>query len=231
MAPVVDRRRSLRARRPVDYDVIGGLFGRRRRARSLDGVSNINQNEPSRKRQTRATANPPLDGVNTNKNTSGSNVPGTADSKRSNRIRVKVSPRPSSSSSDNVRENSSVTTPSTVSRSSRIKGRLSTLTVASKNLRQPSSSMPRQTRTRLSVEGSHDQAHPSGPAASQVGHLLSPSRNVQSDTCRASKDRAMPFSRAPKPSPMLCEATKRFSPKNLRPCRSSTASSMLHSST
>ncbi|KAJ4328787.1 hypothetical protein N0V84_000793 [Fusarium piperis] len=164
MAPAIERRRSMRAPAHVSYDMTR-RHRRHRQIKSLEGASNINQSELDREKQSATIADQSLDGVNTNKSTSGtrSSLPGISDPKRSTRIRVKVSPRSSSSSSEDLSTSSSLTTPSTLPRSSRLKGRKSTLTAAPKHLQQTSSSPLLETRARLSVEESHDQVRSSGP--------------------------------------------------------------------
>ncbi|KAM6517065.1 hypothetical protein FSOLCH5_008020 [Fusarium solani] len=164
MAPVVERRRSMRAPARVSYDMMRRQQ-RRRQTKSLDGISNINQNELGREKQTAAIADQSLDGVSTDTSMSDSpsNPPGASDSKRSARIRVKVSPRSSSSSSEELSANLSATTSSTVPRASLPKTRKSSMSVAPKHLRRrTTSSASQQTRTRLSLEEALNRASPSG---------------------------------------------------------------------
>ncbi|RSL63418.1 hypothetical protein CEP54_005256 [Fusarium duplospermum] len=168
MAPVVERRRSMRASALVSYDMTR-RHQRRRQIKSLGGISNIDQNELGGEKQAAAIADESLDGVSADTSTSGSliNPPGASDSKRSARIRIKVSPRPSSSSSEEPSAKPSVTTSSTVPRASRPKGRKSTMSVAPKHLHRTTSSAPRQARPRLSMEAAHERADSSGVAVPQ----------------------------------------------------------------
>ena len=178
MAPVVERRRSMRAPARVSYDMTRRQQ-RRRQTKSLDGISNINQNELSREKQTAAIADQSLDGVSTDTSMSDSpsNLPGASDSKRSTRIRVKVSPRSSSSSPEELNANLLTTTPSTMPRASLPKARKSTMSVAPKHLRRrtasSASSASQQTRARRSVEEGLNRTPPSGLFVPQVCHLLS----------------------------------------------------------
>ncbi|RSL55138.1 hypothetical protein CEP53_007206 [Fusarium sp. AF-6] len=168
MAPVIEPRRSMRASAAVSYDMTRRRQ-RRRQIKSFGGVFHINQNEPGREKQAAVIADESLDEESTDTSTSGSlvNAPAASDSKRSARIRVKVSPRSSSSSSEELSEKPSVTTPSTVPRASRPKARKSTMGVEPKHLQRTVLSAPRQTRPRLSVEGAHELTHSSGVALPQ----------------------------------------------------------------
>ncbi|KAJ4193097.1 hypothetical protein NW767_010382 [Fusarium falciforme] len=172
MAPVVERRRSMRAPARVSYDMTRRQQ-RRRQTKSLDGISNINQNELGRENQTAAIADQSLDGVSTDTSMrdSPSNLPGASDSKTSTRIRVKVSPRSSSSSSEELSASLSATTPSTVPSASRPKSGKSTMGVAPKHLRRrtasSASSTSQHTRARRSVEEGLNRAPPSGLAVPQ----------------------------------------------------------------
>lgn len=224
MAPVVEPRRSQRARPRVSYDITW-LQRRRRQAKSLDGVPNINQNELGREKQTAAIAGQSLDEGSTDTSMSDS-------SKSSTRIRVKVSPRSSSSSSEELSANLSATTPSTAPRASRPKARKSIMSVAPKHLRRrTASSSPQQTHARPSVEEGLNRVPASAFTVPRVCHLPSFPRRIQSNRRRANSNRALPFSKVLKPSPMLCETTKSFSPRNPLPCRHSNANSTLTSPT
>ncbi|RMJ20112.1 hypothetical protein BHE90_000721 [Fusarium euwallaceae] len=170
MAPVIEPRRSMRASATVSYDMTRRRQ-RRRQIKSLGRVSRIDQNESGREKQAAVIADESLDEASTDTSTSTSgsliNAPAASDSKRSARIRVKVSPRSSSSSSEELSAKPSVSTPSTILRASRPKARKSTMSVEPKHLQRTALSAPRQTVPRLSVEGGHERAHSSGVALPQ----------------------------------------------------------------
>ncbi|KAI8716729.1 hypothetical protein NCS52_00967200 [Fusarium sp. LHS14.1] len=166
MAPVVEPRRSMRASGRVSYDMTR-RHQRRRTIKSLEGAFEIDQKKPDREKQAAAIADQSLDGVNTDTSTSDTSgsLPGVSDSKRSTRIRVKVSPRSSSSSPEQLSADLSAATPSTVTRARLPKVRKSTMSVAPKNLRRrtasSTSSASQQTPARLSVEEGINRSSPS----------------------------------------------------------------------
>lgn len=178
MAPVVEPRRSMRASGRVSYDMTR-RHQRRRTIKSLEGAFEIDKKETGGEKQTAAIAHQSLDGVNTDTSTSDTSgsLPSTSTSKRSTRIRVKVSPRSSSSSPEQLSANLSAATPSTVSRARLPKVRKSTMSVAPKNLRRrtasSTSSASQQTPARLSVEEDLNQSPSSTLEVPQVCHLLS----------------------------------------------------------